>query len=155
MLGILISKLPRRQITVDPNKAPFPLTRGRQRFPGRGRRYTASRWLLRQRLWLRVAPLPRFILPSRPFVKRALLTPSTSEGLLFPSLNLFHSFPFFLFFAPLWVHFARSTSIRCMKRSPPSSGCTVIGSFSRVDIFDPTCYPQFSPSFLFHFLLIT
>lgn len=50
VVGILISKLPRRQITVDPNKASSPLTRGRQRFPGRGWRNTASRWLLRQRL---------------------------------------------------------------------------------------------------------
>ncbi|KYN17122.1 hypothetical protein ALC57_10607, partial [Trachymyrmex cornetzi] len=33
---ILINKLPRRRITVDSNKASSPLTRGRQRHPGRG-----------------------------------------------------------------------------------------------------------------------
>lgn len=49
VVKILISKLPRRQITVDSNKAASPLTRGRQRFPGRGLRNIASRWLLRQR----------------------------------------------------------------------------------------------------------
>lgn len=42
---ILINKLPRRRITVDPNKAPSPLTRGRQRHPGRGCGSSASRWL--------------------------------------------------------------------------------------------------------------
>lgn len=45
-----------------------------------------------------VAPLPRFILPSRPFVKRALLTPSPLRPLslppiLFPFLLLLSHFP--------------------------------------------------------------
>ena len=90
LVGILISKLPRRQITVDPNKASSPLTRGRQRFPGRGRGTLPRGGCFDKGCG--VAPLRRFILPSRPFVKRALLTPSTSTV---PLLSLSLSFSFY------------------------------------------------------------
>lgn len=87
VVGILISKLPRRQITVDPNKASSPLTRSRQRFPGRGRGPLPRGGCFDK--GCDVVPLPRFILPSLPFAKRALLTPL--------SLSLFLSLVFLSF----------------------------------------------------------